>query len=89
MIGPPVYIFTAGEAGCFGITLLRNGSNLPPPESHRPWALLLQTTVADDDLLAFTQEIRSARMQLSLNGFYVTRNSATILQFPRAHRSSV
>ena len=86
MIGPPVYIFTAAsEPGCFGLTLLRNGSNLPPPEGGRPWALFLQATLSDDHLLPFTQEIRSGRRELSVHGFYVARNSATILPFRKAH----
>jgi hypothetical protein len=47
MIGPPVYIFTAAsDPGCFGLTLLRDGSNLPPPEGRRPWALFLQATLS-------------------------------------------
>ena len=88
MIGPPVYIFTAGEPGCFGLTLLRDGSNLPSPEGRRGWTLFLQVTMADDDLLPFTENFRSARTQLCLRSFYLARNTATILPFPIAHRSS-
>jgi hypothetical protein len=88
MIGPPVYIFTAGEPGCFGLTLFRDGSNLPPPEGRRGWTLFLEATMADGDLLPFTENVRSARTQLSLRGFHLVRETATILPFPIAHRSS-
>jgi hypothetical protein len=87
LIAPPVYVFTAGEPGHFGLTLLRDGGNLPPGEARR-WTLFLQVTMADDDLFPFTEHINTARTQLSLHSFYLTQNSATILPFPKAHRSS-
>ena len=87
MVGPPVYVFTAGEPGHFGLTLLRDGSNLPPTEARR-WTLFLQITTADDDLLPFTEHVRTARTQLSLHSFYLARNSATILPFPKTLRHS-
>jgi hypothetical protein len=89
MIVPPVYVFTAGEPGCFGLTLLRDGRNLPPPEGGRRWSLFLQVTMAYDDLLPFTEHIRTARAQLSLRSFYLTRNSTTILPFPKTLRHSL
>lgn len=84
---PPVYVFTAGE-GHFGLTLVRDGSNLPPPEGGHRWVLFLQVTMAPDDLAPFTEDVSAAREQLPLRGFYVARSSATILPFPKAHRSS-
>ena len=87
MIGPPVCVFIAGEPGCFGLTLLRDGSNLPPTEARR-WTLFLQVTMADDDLLPFTEHVRTARTQLSLHNFYLTRKTATILPFPKGLRHS-
>jgi hypothetical protein len=88
MIEPPVYVFTAGDPGCFGLTFRRDGTNLPPPEGARGWTLFVEVTMADDDLLPFTEDVSSARTQLSLRGYYVARQSAIILPFPKAHRSS-
>jgi hypothetical protein len=88
MVGPPVYVFTAGDPGHFGLTLLRDGRNLPPPEGARRWTLFLQVPMAEDDPLPFTEHIRTARTQLSLRRFYLARNSATILPFPKTQRSS-
>ena len=89
MIGQPVYVFTVGEAGRYGLTLLRDGSNLPPPEGVRNrWTLFQETTMADDDLLPFAENVRVARAQLTLRSFYLSRVSATILPFPKAHLSS-
>jgi hypothetical protein len=89
MMGPPVYVFTAGGAGHYGLTLLRDGSNLPPPEGTRQrWSLFVQVTMAEHDLLPFTEDIKAARAQLTLGGFYLARVSATILQFPQTNRSS-
>jgi hypothetical protein len=88
MIGPSVYVFTASEPGCFGLSLHPDGSDLPSPEGRRGWTLLVKVTVADDDLLPFTEDVTVARTHLSLCGYYVSRQSATILPFPKAHRSS-
>jgi hypothetical protein len=91
MMGPPVYVFTAGEAGHYGLTLLQDGSNLPPLEGVRQrWSLFVQVTMASHDLLPFTEDIKAARAQLTLRGFYLARVSvsATVVPFPKTHRSS-
>jgi hypothetical protein len=89
MIGPPVYVFTAGEVGQYGLTLLRDASNLPPPEDARArWTLFQEITLADDDLFPFAENVRVARAQLTLRTFYLSRVSANILPFPKTLRHS-
>jgi len=94
MIGPPVYVFTGGEVGQYGLTLLRDASNLPPPDpppedARARWTLFQEITLADDALLPFVENVRVARAQLTLRSFYLSRVSATILPFPKVHRTVV
>jgi hypothetical protein len=88
MTGPPVYVFTAGEAGHYGRSLLRDGSNLPRQDAPQRWRLFQQITLADDDLLPFASDIHAARTHLMLRSYHLAHVSATILQFPKTHRSS-
>jgi hypothetical protein len=69
MVEPPVYVFTAGDSGHFGLTFLRDGRNLPPPRDGRRWSLFQQITMADGNLRQFTEDTGAARTQLTMRGF--------------------
>jgi hypothetical protein len=84
----PIYVFTAGDSVHFGLTVVQDGRNLPPPRDGRHWNYVRQATMADADLRMFTEEPQAARAQLTLRGFYLARKSAAVLSFPKAHRSS-
>jgi hypothetical protein len=88
MIGPPVYVFESGEVGHYGLSLLKDGGNLPVSvDGRRRWTFLQQVTMEDHDLLPFVEDIAIARSHLTICGSYRTR-PATVLDFPSTNRSS-
>jgi hypothetical protein len=71
MIGPPVYVFARGEPGLYGLSILEDGSNLPPDRDGRHhWKLLQQVTLSDDDLRPFVDNPAVARSHLRICGSY-------------------
>ena len=88
IIGPPVYVFESGEVGHYGLSLFRDGSNLPVSVDglHR-WTFLQQVTMEDSDLLPYVEDTAIARSHLTICGSYRTR-PATVLDFPSTNRSS-
>jgi hypothetical protein len=88
IIGPPVYVFESGEVGHYGLSLFRDGSNLPVSvDGLRRWTFLQQVTMENSDLLPYVEDTAIARSHLTICGSYCTR-PATALVFPAAHRSS-
>jgi hypothetical protein len=89
IIGPPVYVFESGEVGHYGLSLFRDGSNLPVSmDGPRRWTFLQQVTMEDGDLLPYVEDTAIARSHLTICGSYRT-SPATIPSLPAAHRSSV
>ena len=88
IIGPPVYVFESGEVGHYGLSLFRDGSNLPVSvDGLHCWTFLQQVTMEDSDLLPYVEDTAIARSHLTICGSYRTR-PAIVLVFPTAHRSS-
>jgi hypothetical protein len=87
IIGPPVYVFKSGEGGHYGLSLFRDGSNLPASvDGLRRWTFLQQVTMEDSDLLPYVEDTAIARSHLTICGSYRTR-PATVLGFPTAQPS--
>ena len=84
-IGPTVFVFACGRSGYVGISLMRDGTNLPqcvaPP--HR-WKRVDQVQMKSHELALRNVDPKAATEALVSHGWFVNQPSADVVAFSRA-----
>jgi hypothetical protein len=85
---PDVYVFICSDPAVRGLSLDRDGKNLPKLESGSVWMPIVATTLALEHLRRHALDPDLAVLNLRTKGYHVARITAEILEFPHAHRQS-
>ena len=70
-MGGAVYVFTASAEDDVAFSLLKDGSNLPPPRSGEPWEIFFQAEFTEPAISMFRVTSGTAYEALCSNGLYV------------------
>ena len=84
----PVYVFRSADERFVGMTIMPDGRNLPRPGFSAAWIQEDVASLSKDSLAAHVGDAVSAVANLILRGYHVSRTTAAVLPFPKAHRDS-
>ena len=83
-----VYVFICSHPAVRGLSLERDGKNLPKLEGGSVWTPIAATTFAFENLKRHVLDPDLAILNLRTKGYHVARIAAEILELPHAHRRS-
>jgi len=87
-IAPIVYLFVCARARFVGLSLLKDGANLPPcPAPSRAWKRVAEMPLQSHELTLRNIDPKPAIEAVIARGYYVEQASADIVSFPGKRKS--
>jgi hypothetical protein len=83
---PEFYIFGSDDPEMRGLSLERDGHNLPRLAGNSSWTPLAVAALTLENLQRHTLDPGLALLNLKTKGFHFARVRARMLPFPQAHR---
>ena len=86
----PVFVFDNGCPDCVGLSLQKDGSNLPQTcDGRHEWRPTKRVAMSFNALRGLTIDNELALVNLCTRGYHIGRTSAVVLNFPHPARSSL
>ena len=79
-----VYVFNCSNPDVIGLSLLEDGSNLPPLAAcPGPWVHLKSVPMTEEGLRNVTLDLKLSMINLKTRDYHTARTSAVVLDFPK------
>jgi len=82
------FVFITADPQVRGLSLLRNGDNLPSLMDNGSWSPFVMASLTLDNLKRHALDPELALLNLKTKGFHIARVTAKVLQFPQPNRHS-